>query len=260
MEKFNFGNKIIKGLKKATIPVAVTIATILPMKEVNAQISPTKDVDSTKNIHLEMSGNTGMIIPSDTWVFLEDSIWAQNESRMYPGLIENYLKDDKSGKYFFNGYEDKEGNPMDSPYEIQKLIDKEKQDSIKYSNPEKWAKEQFEYQKTKQFEDEKLREYITNLEEKIDALNVLIENYKVENAKDPNEYNEHYLELDKKDVERFQKSIEYSKKNPEWLFNRKNYEELVQEAKGYFELTNNYIKELQEKLENTLKYIESNRK
>ena len=247
----NFLENIKNKAKKAAIVGATVLSSFLPVKESAAQTAITQQntIENSDKSSLK-TGDLGT--PSNTWKFLEDSLIAENSSKVYPGFIETYLQNSETGEYIFN--EDKSGNPINTPDFLQEQINIEKGTLEKYGDAEKWANEQFGYQQTEAFTNEVLQKYIVQMERKISDLND-----KFEALKNNPDYSREDHDLDQKDLTTYENSLEYFKNNPEQLVHKESLEQLVQDAKGYVELSKKHIENIQLELNSVLKYIDSNR-
>jgi|GEM_PF-1383387 len=196
--------------------------------------------------------------PTPSWNFVEgtDSVLAENNSKAYPGLVENYIKNEE-GKYELYQYTDKDGNILETPDFLQKAIISEEKELAKYADTEEWAQKQFEYQKTIDFKTAVLQKYVVDIEGLIKELSGRLELFT-----DSATYSAEERKLDEQDIDKYKKSIAYFQEHPEELpaAKEKNIKELRQEAEGYINLIKNHIKDYQEKLDSVLKYIDRNKK
>lgn len=247
--KFNFENKsgVVKNLKMATL---VSLGLFFSSGKVFGQNSEEKISDK------KLDSNE-IVSPQASWVYEEgtDSIIARDQSRVYPGFIEAYMKNN-DGKYHFYQYESESGDILNTPEEIQEMIKKEKLDIEKYSNPS-WAQKEFEYQQTKEFEDSVVQQYISDMQKRIDEMK-----FRLENFGDTSTYSKKYRSLDEKDLKTYQGSIEFTEKNPEWIIKekKKTIEQIKKDADGYILLAQEHIKRLEDQLFKTSKYIEEHKK
>ncbi|MEI7620546.1 MAG: hypothetical protein WCJ57_03165, partial [Candidatus Falkowbacteria bacterium] len=209
--------------------------------------------DSGENKDLKQSE---FVLPVSSWKFIEgyDSVLAENDSKIYPGLVENYMKNE-DGKYKLYQYTDRDGNILETPDYLQEAIALEKQKLAEYANPEEWAKNRFEYQKTLEFKTAALQNYVIDMENTIKELSGRLELFT-----DTSTYSRENRELDEKDIDRYKKSIIFFQEHPEKLIEEKSIEELTKEATGYVFLIKRQIGIYQESLNSVLEYIEKNKK
>jgi|GEM_PF-1722411 len=196
--------------------------------------------------------------PGSSWKFdeAEDSVLAKNNSELYPGLVECYIKNDRGEGYRLYQYEDKDGNVITPPDSLQKAIDLEKRSLMEYDDSETWAKKQFEYQKTPAWAKEFFDRYINSLKGKINDLKD-----KQEMLKDSPDYSEDDRKIDLKDQDLFERAIDYANNHPQEIqkMGYRSFAQLVDLAKGYTRLAAQHIADYQEKLDKVREYINQNK-
>lgn len=92
--------------------------------------------------------------PLLTWTYEDESKFvAYNKSAKYPGVTERYLKNE-DGTYMLNGLNMEDGSIFEPPEEIHMQMESITKKLINYSDQEKWAKTQLQYQQTEEYQEE----------------------------------------------------------------------------------------------------------
>ncbi|MEI8130034.1 MAG: hypothetical protein WCG55_00845 [bacterium] len=269
--KQNEGSWLGRNTRKLVAGVALTALSLTP-HESRAQKSY-----SEKDTALH---------PRTEWAYQDGKDFATHNSQKYPGFVEHFTRNIYKGSkdtnsYSFATYTTEDQLPIDPPEVTKlKLAQKETEASF-YANPEVWAKQQVEFQKTPAFRQKVDTEYIQGLDEKIKELEFKVSifgsnstdhftegNMVKKDSSDVYELkNQKPVEVKRTDEIREMKELRdrYLKNRKEILDKEvanetKTYEQLVGIAEMKQQALQEEIKDLSENYQNTLKYIQDHTK
>lgn len=252
-------NWVKRNARKIITGGALTLASLVPHEGHTQTLSSEKDTT---------------VYPTKEWTYQEgDKDYGVHQSKKYPGFVEYFGRNIYKGStdtnaYTFTGYMTEDQIPIDPPEVTeQKIIEKEIELTY-FVDPEEWAKNRFEFQKTDAFKQEIDSSFVASLQEQIEA-GELMERKVDTTTPDPSVPLtvggvEGFIDLrspDQKYGHAVKELNGYKNHKEEWLplivqQETKTYEQLVAEAKSRKSEIEQKIKKLRKEKEETLRYIQ----